>query len=592
MRTAIKITGAQGQGVNSVGELLAKGLKRAGYSVFGYREYMSLIKGGHSSYQLDIGNTDVRSTRQTVDVLVCFNHHGLENNLRELASNGVLIHQSHDWKFCSEDEKFLKSNSITVIDLPVTAILNELNAKSILGNMLITATVWALLGRKAEELKGLALEQFAKKKDLLAINETCVDRGFAFKNETVPNLSVALPEAEKSYSGHLLLTGSQAMGLGALHAGVRLYSAYPMTPSSPLLTYMGDTQNETGIVMKQAEDEITAAQMVSGAMYMGTRALTGTSGGGFDLMSETLSLDGMIENPTVFVLAQRPGPATGLPTWTGQGDLLLAVNTAHGEFPRCVISVSDSQDAFDLMPIAFNIAETYQISVIVLTDKQIAEAIYTQPMYDQKKATLERGIVTDQKELSKLKSTDRYRTTDKNGVSPRWLPGAIAATYVAQGDEHGPDGSVNEHAQNAKDQLEKRMRKQEALRGSLPDAELWVVDGSTQQAVCSTKDLELDVLLVGWGSTKGPVIDVLESEELKGKKIGYLHYTYLWPLKTERFESLSKKAKKTVLLEGNHQGQLGMLLKQESGLSFSDRVLKYDGRPFFYDELLNILSTL
>lgn len=577
-RISVKVTGAQGQGVNSVGELLAKGLKRAGYCVFGYREYNSLIKGGHSSYQLDISDRTVRSSEQSVDILVCFNHHGLESNLRELKPGGIVIHQSPDWEFSQDDRTFMDAGKITEVELPVQAMLSALHAKPILGNMLISATVWAMLGRSADELKELAKEQFAKKKDLLDLNYACVDRGFAFKTERIPDRHVALPEAHAQWSNYLLLTGTHAMGLGAVHAGVRLYAGYPMTPSSPLLSYIAEIQNATGMVVKQAEDEITAAQMVSGAMHMGCRALTATSGGGFDLMSETLSMNGIIENPTVFVLAMRPGPATGLPTWTGQGDLLLAVHTAHGEFPRCVLSVSDSQDAFDLLPVAFNIAEKYQISVIVLTDKQIAEAVYTQAPYDQKKATVERGIVSDAATLATLTSMDRFRTTDKDGISPRWLPGSKAATYNAQADEHDGQGAISEAADNAVAQMDKRMRKGEALKQSLPEPELF---GAASP----------DVLLVGWGSTKGPVLDALESAELAKKNIGYLHYTYLWPLRTETFLKLAGKAKKTVLIEGSKQGQLGMLIRQECGFEIPAKILKYDGRPFFLDEMMTQIAS-
>src|SRR3989338_5322345 len=280
-----------------------------------------------------------------------------------------------------------------------------------------------------------------------------------------------------------------------------------MTPSSPLLSYIAGMQNKTGMIIKQAEDEITAAQMMSGAMHMGTRAATGTSGGGFDLMTETLSLDAIIENPSVFILAQRPGPATGLPTWTAQGDLLLAVGSSHGEFARCVISVADAQDCYDLMPEAFNIAEKYQTPVIVMTDKQIAEALYTQAPYDQKKAKMDRGnLVTDPKALKKLKSTDRYDPTAKDGISSRWLPGAEAATYCAQGDEHSADGSVDETAGNAVEQMEKRMKKQRALERETPEPDLYVIEngewtplrscGATEGQGMENSDAGLDLLVV------------------------------------------------------------------------------------------------
>ncbi len=405
-RISLKVTGASGQGINSIGEIVAKSLKRSGYCVFGYREYPSLIKGGHASYQIDTDAEEVRSTETHVDLVICLNHHGLEINLPDLKNNGIMMHVTPDWQFTEDQQKFIADKNIRIMYIPVEELLAKLHAKPILANTLLTAIVWKLLGQKIEPLKELVKERFeGKKPEVIESNMQCIDAGIAYSKEHFDDLSIELPKSKAAWKKQLLITGSEAMGLGAIHAGVRLYSGYPMTPSSPLLTFIAENQNETGMAIKQAEDEITAAQMMSGAMFMGTRALTATSGGGFDLMSETVSMDGIIENPSVFVLAQRPGPATGLPTWTGQGDLLLAVNTAHGEFPRCVLSVSDSQDAFDLMPEAYNIAEEYQISVIVMTDKQIAEALYTQAPYDQKKAKLARGIVTEG-----TQSTEEYRS--------------------------------------------------------------------------------------------------------------------------------------------------------------------------------------
>jgi len=256
------------------------------------------------------------------------------------------------------------------------------------------------------------------------------------------------------------------------------------------------------MVVKQAEDEITAAQIVSGAMYMGTRALTATSGVGFDLMSETLSLNAMIENPTVFVLAQRPGPATGLPTWTAQGGLLQAANCSAGEFARCVIAVSNSQDAFDLMPVAFNLAEQYQISVIVLTDKQIAEALYTQHPYDLETAEIDRGrLVVDPEKLKFLKSSDRFDPDAKGGVSLRWLPGSDAATYCAQGDEHNSMGAVDESSLNTKLQMEKRLRKLHGLKAGLPAPHLYIGGRSAKTTDWMDASDEIELLAIGWGST-------------------------------------------------------------------------------------------
>ncbi len=589
-RFSIKIAGASGQGVISTGEILAKALKRRGHCIYGYREYASLIKGGHHTYQLDVSSTEVRSPERKVDLVIAMNHHGLELNLTELKDGGMMIHDTKVWEFPKEHQSYIAEHNIRIVYLPVEEILAELKAKPILGNVLLSSFVWAAFQGDMQLLKDLVGERFKHKKDVLEQNMQCVEEGFRRLSQT-ENASFSLPAPDNSWSDHLLMIGAQATGLGIVHAGCRLYAGYPMTPASPILSFIAEIQNETGMVIKQAEDEITAAQIVSGAMHMGCRAVTATSGGGYDLMTETVSMNGIIENPSVFILAQRPGPATGLPTWTAQGDLLLAVHSGHGEYARCVLSVSDSQDSFDLMPIAFNIAEKYQISVIVLTEKNITEAIYTQKPYDMTKATMERGnLVTAEAALAKLKATDRYDVTAKDGISPRWLPGSKAATWNAQADEHSGDGSIDESGENAIMQMEKRMKKLEALKRELPEPELYVVDSG--QMTVDSKNLDLDLLLIGWGSTKGTVLDVLESDEWKGKKVGYLHYTYLWPLKTERFLELAGKAKKVCLVEGNYQGQLGMLIAQECGYLIQDKILQYDGRPFFYDDLRDQVVSL
>lgn len=589
-RISIKIVGASGQGLNSVGAIVAKGLKRSGYCVFGYREYPSLIKGGHASYQLDVSNEQVRSTETKVNVLVALNHHGLELNMEELKEGGTVLHVTPGWQFPERHQKLIKERSLRVLYFPVDDILTRLGGKAILSNVLLTAFVWSMLDQEVDALKSLVGEKFAKKKALLELNMRCIDEGYSFVDPGKGKISIALPSPTKEFSSHLLITGSEAMGLGAMHAGVRLYAGYPMTPSSPLLSFIADLENKTHMVVKQAEDEITAAQIVSGAMYMGTRALTATSGVGFDLMSETVSLNAMIENPTVFVLAQRPGPATGLPTWTAQGDLLRAVNTSAGEFPRCVLSVSNSQDAFDLMPVAFNLAEQYQITVIVLTEKQIAEALYTQEPYDLGKATIHRGnLVTDPEKLMALKSSDRYDPNAEGGIGPRWLPGSEAATYCAQGDEHDSMGDVDETRGNAKSQMEKRMRKFHNLKAGLPEPRLSTASHGEKGAEWMADEDGIELLMIGWGSTNDVIQDVMCSEKLRHRRIAYLHYTYLWPLRTEELQNLAKKAKRIVLVEQNYQGQLGMLIRMECGLDIPDKILKYDGRPFFYDELLSLL---
>lgn len=599
-RLSLKIVGASGQGLDSIGEVLGKALKRSGYCVFGYREFPSLIKGGHASNQLDISDEQVESSETHVDVVIALNHHGLEHNLSDVKPGGIFLHSTPRWKFTEEQQKLIDRSSISVVELPIETILVTLGGKAILGNILLSSFVWAVLGQEKEALKKMVGEKFAKKKDLLELNMRCIDEGFAL-HATHKELTVQLPPPQERWKKSLLLLGSKAIGLGVTAAGVRVFAGYPMTPSSPLLNYLAAVQNKTGMVIKQAEDEITAAQIVSGAMHAGTRALTTTSGGGFDLMSETLSLNAIIENPCVYILAQRPGPATGLPTWTGQADLLMAVGTSHGEFARCVMAASNAKDGFSLVAEAFNIAEEFQINVILLTDKQIAEGLYTEQPFSTKTVAIKRGkLITNPKELKDLKATDRYDPSAPDGVSKRWLPGSEAATYAAQGDEHSADGTVDESSKNAIEQIDKRMRKMEALRKALPEPSIQRIENRPssakaaggRQLTIDNEDKETDILLIGWGSTKSVVIDALHELSIVNYQvsIAYLHFAYLWPLKTEKLLRLATKAKKIILIEGNHQGQLGKLIRQECGLEITDKILKYDGRPFFVDELKRLVE--
>ena len=224
-----------------------------------------------------------------------------------------MVHSIVGWKFSEEAKALIERRKIRVVTLPVEVMLAKMGAKTILGNVVIASFLWAALGQDVKSLEALVCERFAKKPQLLELNKQCVQEGYRFTDPASGAVSVKMPSPQDKWKKCLLVTGSQALGLGAVRAGARFFAGYPMTPSTPLLSFLADIQNRTGMAIKQAEDEITAAQMVSGAMFMGTRALTTTSGGGFDLMSETLSLNGIIENPCVFVLAQRPGPEQDCP---------------------------------------------------------------------------------------------------------------------------------------------------------------------------------------------------------------------------------------------------------------------------------------
>jgi 2-oxoglutarate ferredoxin oxidoreductase subunit alpha len=327
------------------------------------------------------------------------------------------------------------------------------------------------------------------------------------------------------------------------------------------------------MVEKQVEDEITAIGSTLGAMFAGTRALTATSGGGFDLMTEHISLSGITEVPLVVVIGQRPGPATGLPTWTTQADLMLALHAGHGEFPRIVIAPSDPEDIYYKLQEAFNISEKYQVPVIFLTDKLLAESLYLTNSFDENKVSIERYLVTEDRE-----NLHRYEDTS-NGVSPRWNPGTLKTTYVINSDEHDIDGNVIEDSEGAIKMQEKRHRKVEYILKDIPEPEVIKKNEAGEET-------KYKIGLIGWGSTKGVMKDVVDSME----GVAALSYTYVFPLKVDTLKSFIDKCERVVMIEGNFNSQLGDLIKLETGIDIKDKILKYDGRPFFLDEVIKKLN--
>jgi 2-oxoglutarate ferredoxin oxidoreductase subunit alpha len=304
---------------------------------------------------------------------------------------------------------------------------------------------------------------------------------------------------------------------------------------------------------------------------MGTRALVSTSGGGFDLMTETLSCAGISETPLVVVLGQRAGAGTGVPTWTNNGDLNTALKAGHGEFPRCVLAASDVKSSYTLIQKAFNIAETYQLPVILLTEKQISESIFSLKSIP-KNLPIERGL---KEEISKEER--RYKITD-TGISPRWAPSKEKPPYLSNSDEHLQDSTSTEDSEKIVKMSQKRMQKLQTLYDEIPEPQIY-------------GDKDADIVFVGWGSAKNTILDVMNIVEKENKiKIGYLHYEYIFPFKTNTLEELIKNKRRLVLIEGNQTGQLGRLIKEEIGYSFEEKLLKYDARPFFVEDILDFFK--
>ena len=422
--------------------------------------------------------------------------------------------------------------------------------------------IWKLLGLSQQSLENIVKEIFIEKgEEIVEKNLKCISAGFNSEvyNDQY-NQSSHIPTSKDQNKENKILTGNDALALGTIACGVRAYYGYPMTPATSIFKYLGNTYKQTGILIKQAESEITAVQMVMGSMAMGTRAFTATSGGGFDLMQETISCAGISEVPLVIVLAQRIGAGTGVPTWTGASDIQTAVKAGHGEFPKAVLSVSDIPSAFVLIQKAFNIAEEYQMPVIVLTEKQIAESLFSVISLPEP-LEIQRGIEGEGK---------RYEITD-NGISPRWIPTDSKSPYLNTSDEHDEYSTSTEVSKEILTMSQKRMRKLETLKREIPEPTLY-------------GNITANTVLVGSGSTKNAVLDAITD----GKNVAYLHYEYIYPLKTELLMNLISQNKRLVLVENNQTGELGKIIAETCGYQFKEAILKADGRPIFLEDILDI----
>ncbi len=564
-RYRIKIVGQSGSGLLTVGDLFVKGLLQLGFCVYSDREFPSLIKGGHSCFTIHFSEEELHSLSEKTDTLAALDKLSLVTYFPFLENQGLLIHGYDDKKFgIRKILEETETKKIKVLSCESRRIALENGGNVLMSNMVLMGMIWKAFGFPMKIMKDLVQEKFEKKQMLLDPALTCFQSGFDL---ATPSVSVNLP---KTVLKRQLLEGNYALALGAIHCGMRAYFAYPMSPSSSILTHIADIGPKFGVVVKQAEDEITAVQMVLGALHAGTRSMVATSGGGYDLMTETVSLAGIAESPLVIIIAQRPGPGTGLPTWTSQADLNLAIHSSHGEFSRVVISVSDPGDCFENIQHAFNCAEKYQVPVILLTDKATAESKMTLPPFVMNTIPIERGLVTGN-DLEKVQSSDRFRITE-TGVSLRWLPGSSKTIYYNNGDEHEEDGTLTEDAEKSSAMYAKRIRKLELIREHLPHP---IIYG----------DQKADISFVGWGSTKGVMLDIIELFREKNIAVNFLHYSFVFPLRTEMAIPFFKENKNVHLIEGNYTGQFGNLLEHEAGVKWKGRLLKWNGRPFFLEEV-------
>ncbi len=570
MDYSIKIGGEAGQGIQTIGDTLARVFSRAGYHVFTNQDYESRIRGGHNFFQIRFSEKPVTASRDKIDILVALDKESIEQHEKELSEYGQIIYDSATLKQQHEKSYFL--------DIPFVNLAVKHGGNKIMANTVATGAVLGMLGMELDILLDIIKVTFKKKgEDIIKAN---IDAAMAGHDHAVKECIKCSFSAAPISKPKMLIAGNDAIGLGAIASGCKFYAAYPMTPSTGIMEYVASKAKEYGIVIEQAEDEIAAINMALGASFAGVRAMTGSSGGGFALMVEGLSLSAMTETPIVIALAQRPGPATGFPTRTEQADLNFALYTAHGEFPRVIFTPGTPEQAFYLTNKAFDIAEKYQIPVIILTDQYLADSQWTFDNFDLSKIKY-----TDYRlrgdTFKNLKQYKRHAFTD-SGISPLGVPGDAKHLVVTDSDEHDEEGHIAEDAETRIKMVNKRLFKKLPLIQK--EIEPPLIYGHSNP----------EIVISGWGSTYGVMKEAVD--ELSANwDIAMLHFSEIYPFPPiNKFNYLKvlKNAKMTICVENNATGQFAKLMKAETGYTFNTLINRFDGRPFTVEQLLGEINAI
>ncbi|WP_340818746.1 2-oxoacid:acceptor oxidoreductase subunit alpha [Methanolobus sp. WCC4] len=564
----LKIGGAAGQGLQTTGMTLSKTLKKSGFHVFATQYYLSRVRGGHNTFQIRISDSPVYAMTESVDLLLALDAASIEQHMAEVTDGVVVV---------DKDVIEVKEDQNSVFHVPMLKIARDVCGDKIYSNSVSLGAVIGLLCLEMSDLETILKLSFRKKgEEIIQKNIAAARAGYDHVKENYPGgckFAVSEPDQKDDL---MLINGNEAVGLGALAAGVQFLAAYPMTPSTGVMTYVAANADRFNVVVEQAEDEIAALNMVLGASFAGARSMTTTSGGGFALMTEALGLASITETPAVIFLCQRPGPATGLPTMTEQGDLQFVLNAAQGEFPRCILAPGTPEECFYLTAEAFNIADRYHIPVFVMSDQYLADSLFTLPRFDASRVEVERHLLTDQELRTKNEEYRRYKITPV-GISPRALPGQVGTVVVADSDEHDEFGHINEDPDNRIKMNDKRMKKLEVLREEMPAPKIYGRPDAS-------------ITLIGWGSTFGPLAEVVDILNEKGRSVNLVHFTHIHPLPAEEARNSLSKAKKTICVENNSTGQFARMLKVDAGIDVTGHVLRYDGKPFSPEFIINALK--
>jgi 2-oxoglutarate ferredoxin oxidoreductase subunit alpha len=554
---SIVLCGEAGQGIQTVEQILVWAFKLAGYNVFACKEYMSRVRGGTNSTLIRVSSVPVKSYIKRIDLLVVLSKDAQAHLKKRINTETLII----------GDQELIKKDH-NKIPFPFIDMSKEIGGV-IYSNIIAAGLVSKVLGVDFEIFKHCLEAMFSRKGDEVLNNDILAgEKGYILGEEfmNLVNLDISIPPNE-DIKDHVLLNGSEAVGLGCIAGGLRFMSSYPMTPSTPLQSFIARQAPQFDIVFEQAEDEIAAINMALGASYAGARSLVATSGSGFALMEEAVGLSGMIETPVVVYIGMRPGPAVGLPTRTAQEDLDLVLYSGPGEFSRVIYAPGKLEDAYIIGQKAFDISEKYQIPVFILSDQYFADQYYNLSSNDLvDEDTIEYIIPT---------TTDYLRYDLRRGnVSPRGIPGYGKGLVVVDADDHDQKGHLTEDLHLRKLMVEKRFNKFEKIKEEAMPPELYGND-------------QYNVLAIGWGSTYGPLKEAID--RLPVDNVAFLHFQQVYPLAPNLLDFL-ERAKKTVIFENNIKGQFANLIKLETGFDIDEKVLKYDGLPFSVEDICSKLG--
>jgi 2-oxoglutarate ferredoxin oxidoreductase subunit alpha len=558
----ITVAGAAGQGMQTIGFLLAKALIRSGLNVFAVQDNESRIRGGHNLFSVRVSADPVVAMTKSFDMLVALNQNALSVHEDDLFDKTVVI---YDQEQTTSHPKKGRACAVPLKNIAQAAGGNEMYS-----NAVALGAILGIVRCNCEVLEPVLKDYFSGRPEVASANYLAASAGhkYILDNHTI---SMPLPYNPASQR-KMFINGNEAIALGAIAAGCQFYAAYPMSPATSILTYLAGKADNVHMVVEQPEDEIAAINMAIGASCVGVRAMTATSGGGFSLMVESLGLAGIAEVPLVVIDAQRPGPATGLATRTEQADLRFVIHAAQGEFPRVVLAPGTAREAFDITRRAFAIAEQYHLPVIILTDQYLADSYFSEERFPCDGTAPERFFASP----APTDSPDpflRYQCTE-SGVSPRYPISGSGKELFYDSHEHSESGHITENAHIRTGMMQKRFRKQDGIVSLLAPP---VVEGA--------QDAEL--LVIGWGSTYGVLHEVTASLNHESIPVRCMHIHDLWPFPGKAVSDEIAKAKKWMVIENNYTSQLSGIIMEKICTQPSARILKYDGRPFYVDELLN-----